>query len=296
MHQYKSGFVSIIGRPNVGKSTLLNSLVGEKIAIMSDKPQTTRNKISAIVTEEDYQIIFIDTPGLHRPKNKLGEYMVKVAEQTFNEVDVLLFVVESSSKVRQSELEILQQLQDVKTPIILVINKIDLIKKEELLSVMDEYNKHFSFHSIIPISALTHDGVDIIKDEIKKILPEGPMFFPEDMITDQPEKQIASEIIREKILQLLEKEVPHGIAIEMESMKMRGSKEIVDVTANIYCEKESHKGIIIGKNGEMLKKIGSLARKDIENLLGSKIFLQLWVKVKNDWRNKDFYIRNFGYK
>ncbi|NLY44284.1 MAG: GTPase Era [Clostridiaceae bacterium] len=296
MHPFKSGFVSIIGRPNVGKSTLLNNFVGEKIAIMSEKPQTTRNKILAILTEDDCQIIFIDTPGLHRPRNKLGEYMVRVAEQTFNEVDVILFVVEAGLAVGEIEQQVLEQLKDIKTPVILIINKIDLIKKEQILSTIAEYSKIFNFHSVIPVSALYNDGINIIKDEIKKILPEGPMFFPKDMITDQPEKQIASEIIREKILQLLEKEVPHGIAVEVESMKTRGSKEIVDVTANIYCEKESHKGIIIGKNGEMLKKIGSLARMEMENLMGSKIFLQLWVKVKKDWRNKEFLIRNFGYE
>ncbi|MBZ4644813.1 MAG: GTPase [Petroclostridium sp.] len=296
VQEFKSGFIAIIGRPNVGKSTLLNSMVGEKIAIMSDKPQTTRNKILAILTEDNYQMIFMDTPGIHTPKNKLGEYMVKVAEQTLKEVDVVLFVVEADKPPRQGELEIIQELKKINTPVILIINKVDLVKKDSILLLINEYSNLFNFHSIIPVSALNSDGIHIIKGEIRKVLPVGPKFFPEDMVTDQPERQIVSEIIREKILHLLEKEVPHGIAVEVISIKNKENKNIIEIMANIYCEKDSHKGIIIGKNGEMLKKIGSLARMDIENLFGSKVFLELWVKVKDDWRNKEFYIKNFGYQ
>ncbi|MDK2798656.1 MAG: GTPase [Clostridiales bacterium] len=293
---FKSGFVSIIGKPNVGKSTLLNNMLGQKIAIMSDKPQTTRNKILAILSEEDCQIIFMDTPGIHKPKNKLSEYMVKIAKDTLNEVDVILFVVEADKEIGEGEKKIIQEFSNIDTPVILIINKIDLVKKDLILALMNDYSNLFKFHAIIPISALNNDGIYIIKEEVKKLLPIGPKFFPEDMLTDQPERQIVAEMIREKILQLLEKEVPHGIAVEVISMKSKEEKDIIEILANIYCEKDSHKGIIIGKKGEMLKRIGSLARIDIEHLLGMKVFLELWVKVKKDWRNNDFYIKDFGYQ
>lgn len=294
--KFKSGFVSIIGRPNVGKSTLLNQMVGEKIAIMSDKPQTTRNKVLAILSTEDCQVVFMDTPGIHKPKNKLGEYMVRTATDTMNEVDVILLVVEADKSVGSGELKIIEDLRNIDTPIILVINKIDLVKKDLVLPLIEKYGKLYDFHAIIPVSALNNDGINIIIEDIKKIIPQGPQYYPEDMITDQPEKQIAAEIIREKILQLLQKEVPHGVAVEVVSMKNGGNKNVLEVSANIYCEKDSHKGIIIGNKGETLKKIGSLARIDIENLLSSKVFLELWVKVKKDWRDKDFHIKNFGYQ
>ncbi len=291
---YKSGFVSIIGRPNVGKSTLLNSLVGEKIAIISQRPQTTRNKIQGILTTDNSQIIFIDTPGMHKPKNKLGEYMVKSITGAMGEVDLILLVIDADKQTQNLDIKIVNDLSNVSTPVILVINKIDEINKNEILPLVQRYQEMFSFKAIIPISALENDGIDLVKDEIIKILPEGPMFFPDDMITDQPEKQIVSELIREKILRRLSKEVPHGIAVEITLMKVK--PEIVEINANIYCEKDSHKAIIIGKNGEMLKKIGTSARHDIERFLGMKVFIQLWVKVKKDWRNSEYLIKEFGYK
>lgn len=294
---FKSGFVTIIGRPNVGKSTLLNQLTGEKIAIMSDKPQTTRNSIKTILTKSDIQVIFIDTPGIHKPKNKLGEYMVNIAEGTFSEVDVVLFLIEATDiKPGIGDLHIIEQLKGLKTPVFLIINKIDLIKKEQLLSVISSYKDLTDFRAIIPVSALNNQGVNLIFNEIKNILPEGPKYFPDDMLTDQPEKNIVAELIREKVLHLLTDEVPHGVGVEVISFKDRENKDIVDIQANIYCEKESHKGIIIGKEGKMLKKIGSLSRVEIENLLGTKVFLELWVKVKPDWRNSDAMLKTLGYK
>lgn len=293
---FKSGFVTIIGRPNVGKSTLVNKIAGEKISIISDKPQTTRNAIKTIITEEDCQIIFIDTPGIHRPKNKLGEYMVNIAEATLNEVDVLIHIIEAEeSKPGPVELEIIEQLKHIKTPIILVINKIDLVKKEKLLSLITTYSKMLNYLHIIPISALKDEGIDVLIKEIKNALPEGPKYFPDDMMTDQTERVLVAELIREKILHLMSEEVPHGIGVEVMSFKEREDKDIIDIQANIYCEKQSHKGIIIGKEGKMLKKIGSLARSEIENLLGSKVFLELWVKTKTDWRNSDNMLRMLGY-
>lgn len=293
---FKSGFVGIIGRPNVGKSTLLNKFTGEKIAIMSDKPQTTRNQIRSIVTSDDYQIVFIDTPGIHKPKHKLGEYMVKSAHSTFSDVDVILYVVECNTYIGKGESYIINSLKECKQPVLLAINKIDTVKKEEILEVINVYKDLYNFKSIIPLSALNNKGVDILLNEITKLLPEGPKYFPEDMITDQPERQIASEIIREKVLHIIKDEIPHGVAVEVTSMKERKGKGLIDIQATIYCEKDSHKGIIIGKNGEMLKKIGLLGRKDIERFLGSKVFLELWVKVKKDWRNSDNMLKNLGYK
>ena len=294
---FKSGFVTIVGRPNVGKSTLSNRLAGEKISIISDKPQTTRNTIKTIINSEDSQVIFIDTPGIHKPKNKLGEYMVNLAENTLNEVDVVLFLAEATDeKPGAGDMYIIEQLSKLKTPVFLIINKIDLIKKEQLFARINNYTSSMNFKAVIPISALNNEGTDIVLNEIKKILPEGPKYFPDDIITDQPEKMIAAELIREKILELILEEVPHGTGVEVISFKERSGRDLIDIEANIYCERESHKGILIGKEGKMLKKIGSLARADIENLLGVKVFLQLWVKVKPDWRNSDNMLRTLGYK
>lgn len=295
MNHFKSGFISLIGRPNVGKSTLMNSLIGEKISIISSKPQTTRNKIQSILTEDDFQAIFIDTPGIHKPKSKLGNYMVKSAETTLNEVDLVMYLIEPFEKIKDSDISIIKRLENVKTPVFLIINKIDTVALEEVLKVIENYKSIYNFAEIIPISALKGKNKDELLKTIKKYLPEGPKFFPSDMITDQPERQIVSEIIREKALHLLQEEIPHGIAVEVTSMKKRQNKDMIDVQANIYCEKNSHKGIIIGKQGSMLKKIGSNARYEIERLLGSSVNLQIWIKVKKDWRDSDFLLKNFGY-
>ena len=295
MKQFKSGFVTIIGRPNVGKSTLMNCLIGEKISIISNKPQTTRNKIQSILTVEDCQAVFIDTPGIHVPKSKLGEYMIKSVETALNEIDIVLYLVEPTAKIHDGDIRIIERLNQVKTPVFLVINKIDQVPYETLLTIIAKYQEKYSFKEIIPISALKAENTDSLLKSIKQYLPQGPQYFPADMITDQPERQIASEIIREKALMLLEDEIPHGIAVEIMTMKKRSEKDLVDVEATIYCEKDSHKGIIIGKKGSMLKRIGATSRIDIEKLLGSPIYLQLWVKVKKDWRDSDFLLRNFGY-
>lgn len=291
---FKSGFSAIIGMPNVGKSTLLNTIAGQKIAIISDKPQTTRNKILAIYQADDAQIIFTDTPGIHNPHNKLGEYMVKAANESMRNTDVVLFVVDASKGIRDKEREIAENIGKLGIPAVLVINKIDLIKKEDLLPMIADFASMNDFSDIIPISAKSSDGVDSLLSIIKDHLESGPMFYDEDAVTDQPEKQIAAEIIREKMLWLLEEEVPHGIAIEITRMRDKG--KMAEIHATIYCERKSHKGIIIGKNGEMLKKIGTLARGDIEKMLDKKVYLELWVKIKTDWRNSDFLIKNFGYK
>ena len=293
--KFYSGFVSLVGRPNVGKSTLMNRLIGEKIAIISNKPQTTRNKIQSILTKDNYQIVFIDTPGIHRPRHKLGEYMVKSAETTLNEVDAVLMLIEPADRVLESDRLIIEKLARVKSPVILVIHKVDTADKERVFKVIDNYRQLYNFSEIVPISALEGTNTDELLETIKKYLPEGPQYFPADMITDQPERQIASEIIREKALRLMQEEIPHGIAVEISEMKKRPEGNLVDVRATIYCEKDSHKGIIIGKHGAMLKKIGSNARTDIERLLGSPIYLELWVKVKKDWRDSDFLLKNFGY-
>ena len=290
---YRSGFAAIIGMPNVGKSTLLNQIVGQKIAIISDKPQTTRNKILAIYTTDTEQIIFTDTPGIHKPHNKLGEFMVNAANETMGDVDVLIFVVDANRPIQDVEREIAMNIDKTGLPCILVMNKVDMVEKENLLPMIADYSSMHDFDSIVPISAKTGDGVNILLNDIKEHLTEGPQFYDEDMVTDQPEKQIAAEIIREKMLWLLDKEVPHGIAIEI--TKMQEKAKITNIYATIFCEKNSHKGIVIGKNGEMLKKIGSLARADIEEMLDKKVYLELWVKVKTDWRNSDYLIKNFGY-
>lgn len=290
---YKSGFVTLIGRPNVGKSTLMNHLIGQKIAITSNKPQTTRNRIQTVLTLDEGQIVFVDTPGIHKAKNKLGDYMVNVAERTLSEVDVILWLVEPGTFIGAGERHIIEQLKKVKTPVILVINKTDTVKKEELLPSIDAYRKELDFQEIVPVSALKGDNTDTLVECILKYLPYGPAFYDEDTITDQPMRQIVAELIREKALRLLEEEIPHGVAVSIESMKYR--KKICDIEATIVCERESHKGIIIGKGGQMLKKIGSTARPEIEDMLEMQVNLQLWVKVKKDWRDSDFLLKNFGY-
>ena len=292
---FKSGFASIVGRPNVGKSTLMNNVVGEKIAIMSDKPQTTRNTIQAVYTDEECQIVFLDTPGIHKPKNKLGEFMVKSATDAFKNVDLVLFVVDDSKKIGPGDRKIIEDLRGIKTPVILVLNKIDKLEESELFELMQLYSNEDLFKAIVPISALKGRNVNELLKVIGNYLQEGPKYFPDYMITDQPERVLVSELIREKVLHYLNDEVPHGVAVEVERMKSRQDKDIVDISAVIYCERDSHKGIIIGKNGRKLKGIGKSAREDMELLLGSKINLQLWVKVKENWRNLQNYITDFGY-
>lgn len=295
--KFYSGFVSLVGRPNVGKSTLMNRLIGEKIAIISNKPQTTRNRVQSILTKDDFQIVFIDTPGIHKPRHKLGEFMVKSAETTLNEVDAVLMLIEPADRVLGGlDRLIIEKFSKIKSPVILVINKVDSTDKERVFKIIDNYRKLYDFAEIVPISALEGTNTDELLEVIKKYLPEGPQYFPSDMITDQPERQIAAEIIREKALRLLQEEIPHGIAVEIMEMKKRPEGNMVDVRATIYCEKDSHKGIIIGKHGAMLKKIGTNAREDIQKLLGSPIYLDLWVKVKKDWRDNDFLLKNFGYE
>ena len=290
---YKSGFVTLIGRPNVGKSTLMNRLIGQKIAITSNKPQTTRNRIQTVLTTEEGQIVFVDTPGIHRAKNKLGEYMVNVAERTLNEVDVVLWLVEPTAFIGAGEKHIAEQLGKVRTPVVLVINKVDMVKKEEILEFIDAYRKIYDFAEIVPVSARNGDNTDELIKVILKYLPYGPQFYDEDTVTDQPERQIVAELIREKALHSLNDEIPHGIAVAIDAMKYR--RKIVDIDATIICERDSHKGIIIGKQGAMLKKIGSTARYEIEKMLDMQVNLKLWVKVKKDWRDSDFLIKNFGY-
>ncbi len=277
---FKSGFVTIIGRPNVGKSTLMNQIIGQKIAIMSDKPQTTRNRIQTVITTEEGQIVFIDTPGIHKPKHKLGEYMNKTAQSTFGQVDVILWLVEPNKEIGRGDNFIIEQLQRVKTPVILVINKVDTVSKNDILEVIDTYKDAYNFAEIIPVSALKGENTQRIPEILFEYLEEGPQFFESDMITDQPERQLVAELIREKALHQLQQEIPHGIAVVIDQMKDRNNKSIVDIDATIICEKDSHKGIIIGKQGSMLKKIGTEARKDVERLLGSKVNMQIWVKIK----------------
>lgn len=290
---HKSGFAALIGRPNVGKSTLMNCLIGQKIAITSKKPQTTRNRIQTVYTSEEGQIVFVDTPGIHKAKNKLGDYMVNVAEHSLREVDVILWLVEPTDYIGAGEQHIIEELKKVKTPVILVVNKIDTVKKEQLLESIDIYRKQLDFAEIVPVSALKKDNTEVLIAQIMKYLPEGPAFYDEDTITDQPTRQIVAELIREKVLHSIDEEIPHGVAVTIESMKY--GKKLVDIHATIICERDSHKGIIIGKGGQMLKKIGSLARPEIEDLLEQHVNLQLWVKVKKDWRDSDFLIKNFGY-
>lgn len=296
MKKYKSGFVTLIGRPNVGKSTLMNRLIGQKIAITSNKPQTTRNRIQTVYTSEEGQIIFLDTPGIHKAKNKLGEYMVSVAERTLREVDVILWLVEPTTFIGAGERHIAEQLRHIKTPVFLVINKIDTVSKAKILTYIDAYKDIVDFAEIIPVSALKGDNTGELLETMFQYLPQGPQYYDEDTITDQPERQIVAEMIREKALRNLNDEIPHGIAVAIDQMKERAKEDIIDIDATIVCERDSHKGIIIGKQGAMLKKIGSQARRDMENLLDCKVNLKLWVKVKKDWRDSDFLIKNFGYQ
>jgi len=299
--KFHSGFVTLIGRPNVGKSTLMNLFIGEKISIVTNKPQTTRNKIRSILTGEDYQIVFIDTPGIHKPTTKLGNYMVKSAHTALNEADAAILLVEPREKIHDGDKDIIESLANVKTPVFLAINKVDTVDKPGLLKIIETYSKAYQFKDIIPLSALTGENTQALLGAIRTVLPQGPMYFPEDQITDQPERQITAEIIREKALTFLQEEIPHGLAVEITGMKSRSANPdddpdaIVDIGATIFCERESHKAIIIGKKGDMLKKIGSAARRDIERLLGSPIFLEIWIKVKKNWRDSDFLLKNFGY-
>ena len=292
--EYKSGFVTLIGRPNVGKSTLMNHLIGQKIAITSEKPQTTRNRIQTVYTDERGQIIFLDTPGIHKAKNRLGEYMVSVAEHTLKEVDVILWLVEPTTFIGAGERHIAEQLARVKTPVLLIINKIDTVKKEEILTAIAAYKDILDFAEIIPVSALKATNLEDVKACIFKYLPAGPQFYDEDTVTDQPMRQIAAELIREKALRMLDDEIPHGIAVVIDQMKERRDG-LVDIEASIVCERESHKGIIIGKGGAMLKRIGTAARTEIENLMDARVNLKLWVKVRREWRDSDLYMKNYGY-
>lgn len=291
---YKSGFVTLIGRPNVGKSTLMNYLIGQKIAITSNKPQTTRNRIQTVLTREEGQIIFVDTPGIHKAKNKLGAYMVGVAERTLNEVDAALWLVEPTTFIGAGERHIAAQLKKVKTPVLLVINKIDMVKKEEVLAAISAYKDIYDFAEIIPVSARSGENTEELIKEVFRYLPYGPQFYDGDTVTDQPERQIVAELIREKALHCLNEEIPHGIAVVIDSMKKKG--RIMHIDATIICERDSHKGIIIGKQGNMLKKIGSTARYEIERMLEMQVNLKLWVKVKKDWRDSEFLMKNFGYR
>ncbi len=293
-NDYKSGFVTLIGRPNVGKSTLMNHLIGQKIAITSNKPQTTRNRIQTVLTTEEGQIVFVDTPGIHKAKNKLGEYMVNVVKKTLNEVDVVLWLVEPTTFIGAGEQHIASQLKKVKTPVVLVINKIDSVKREEVFLAIAAYKDIYDFAEIVPVSARNGNNTDELIQVVMKYLPYGPQFYDEDTVTDQPERQIVAELIREKALHCLQDEIPHGIAVAIDSMKT--NKKVMHIDATIICERDSHKGIIIGKQGNMLKKIGSTARFEIEKMLECQINLKLWVKVKKDWRDSDFLMKNFGYR
>lgn len=293
--KFKSGFVSIIGRPNVGKSTFMNKVLGQKIAIMSDKPQTTRNKIQGVYTTDESQMIFIDTPGIHKPKHQLGEHMMKVARNTLRETEVILFLVNVSEEIGRGDEFIIEMLQNTKTPIVLVMNKIDLVHPDKLIQQIEVYKDKLNFSDIVPISALQGNNIDTLLEVIDGYLPEGPMYYPADRVTDHPEHFIVSELIREKALHLTSQEIPHAIGVDIDKMKA-DERGTVHVSATIYVERESQKGMVIGKNGKMLKEIGKLARVDIENLLGSKVFLEVWIKVQKDWRNKSQFIRSLGYK
>lgn len=291
----KTAMISIVGRPNVGKSTLTNTLVGDKIAIVSDKPQTTRNRIFAVVNRGDTQIVLLDTPGFHKARTKLGDYMVKVVNESVADVDAVALIVEPVPEVGKQESMLIKRIGELGVPAVLVINKIDTVKKETVLSVIAAYAAEYEFAAVVPISALAGDGIDELLGEFEKFAQEGPQLFPDDMITDQPEKQIMAEIIREKLLLCMDREIPHGTAVVITKFSEREDADIIDIDATIYCEKASHKGMIIGKNGAMLKKIGQLAREDMERFMGAKVYLQTWVKVKENWRDSDSLLRNFGY-
>ncbi|MCU6600560.1 GTPase Era [Peribacillus simplex] len=292
---YKSGFISIIGRPNVGKSTFLNRVIGQKIAIMSDKPQTTRNKVQGVLTQNDSQMIFIDTPGIHKPKHKLGDFMMKVATNTLKEVDLILFMINATEGYGRGDEFIIEKLQSVKTPVFLVVNKIDAMHPDELLPIIEKYQQLYPFAAVVPISALEGNNVDTLLEQIKEHLPEGPQFYPADQVTDHPERFIISELVREKVLHLTREEIPHSVAVVIDSIKKMDNSDTINVMATIVVERDSQKGIVIGKQGKMLKEVGSRARVDIENLLGSKVFLELWVKVQKDWRNKASQLRDYGF-
>lgn len=292
---YKSGFVTIIGRPNVGKSTLLNKVIGQKIAIMSDKPQTTRNKIQAVYTTDEAQVIFIDTPGIHKPKHKLGDFMTRTAQQTLNEVDLILFVINAEEGYGRGDQFIIDRLEHVKNPVFLVVNKIDKVHPDQLLPLIDMYRNKLEVAEVVPISALNGNNVDTLLDQIVSYMEEGPQFYPEDQVTDHPERFITAELIREKVLHLTREEIPHSVAVVIEEMKVREEKNVVFVNATIIVERSSQKGIIIGKQGKMLKEIGKRARTDIETLLGSRVFLELYVKVQTDWRNRQKQLVEFGF-
>ncbi|MFJ8245528.1 GTPase Era [Peribacillus asahii] len=292
---HKSGFISIIGRPNVGKSTFLNRVIGQKIAIMSDKPQTTRNKVQGVLTLNDSQMIFIDTPGIHKPKHKLGDFMMKVATNTLKEVDLILFMINATEGYGRGDEFIIEKLKNVNTPVFLVVNKIDAVHPDELLPLIERYQRLYPFASVVPISALEGNNVETLLEQIKDHLPEGPQFYPADQVTDHPERFIISELIREKVLHLTREEIPHSVAVVIDSIKKMDNSETINVMATIVVERDSQKGIVIGKQGKMLKEVGSRARIDIENLLGSKVFLELWVKVQKDWRNKAGQLRDYGF-
>ncbi len=293
---YKSGFVAIIGRPNVGKSTLMNRLIGQKIAITSNKAQTTRNRIQTVYTDDEAQLVFLDTPGINKAKNKLGEYMMNVAHGTLSEVDVVMWIVEPTTFIGAGERHIIETLDKVKTPVILVINKTDSVEEQAIFDAINTYKEVYNFEAIVPVSALKGKNTDELIKTLKKLLPYGPQFYDEDTVTDQPERQIVSELIREQALRMLDKEIPHGIAVVIDRMKERPDGRLIDIDATIICERDSHKGIIIGKQGAMLKKIGTKARVSMENLLDTKVNLKLWVKVKKDWRDSDTLIKNYGYR
>lgn len=291
-----SGYIAIVGRPNVGKSTLLNRILGEKLAAVSPKPQTTRNRITGIYTEEDTQIIFLDTPGMHRPRNKLGEFMVRTVRESIADVDAAVLVIEPAAEPQAAELSLVERLREEQIPAILAINKIDQLKdKSGLIWVMESWSRQLDFKAVVPVSAADGEGVDELLAEMKKLIPEGPQYYPEDQLTTEPERAVVGEIIREKMLRLLSEEIPHGVAVSVEKFHERDAGDIIDIEANIYCEKESHKGMIIGKGGAMLKKIGTVSRGDIEQLLGCHVNLKLWVKVKEDWRNREQLLKTFGY-
>ncbi|WP_339193091.1 GTPase Era [Aeribacillus sp. FSL W8-0870] len=293
--EFKSGFVSIIGRPNVGKSTFINRVIGQKIAIMSDKPQTTRNKIQGVYTTENSQIIFIDTPGIHKPKHKLGDFMMKVAQNTLKEVDLILFMINAEEGLGRGDEYIMERLKETDTPVFLVVNKIDRVHPDDLLPLIDQYREKFEFQEIVPISALQGNNIETLLGQIEAYLPEGPQYYPSDQVTDHPERFIISELVREKVLHLTREEIPHSVAVVVDSIEKR-ENHAVYIAATIVVERNSQKGIIIGKQGRMLKEIGKRARVDIENLLGSKVFLELWVKVQKDWRNRLSQLRDFGFR
>lgn len=293
---FKSGFVTIVGRPNVGKSTFLNNVIGQKIAIMSDKPQTTRNKVQGVYTTDDSQMIFIDTPGIHKPKHKLGEFMLKVSKNALREVEAIMFMVNATQKLGAGDKYVMEMLKGTKTPVFLVVNKIDAVHPDELLNIIDSYKAEFEFAEIVPISALQGNNVQQLLDTLKKYLPEGPQYYPADQVTDHPERFIIAELIREKVLHLTRDEVPHSIAVEIEKIAKDENKDLVRINASIIVERDSQKGIVIGKRGALLKEIGTRARKDIETLLGSKVYLELWVKVQKDWRDRASQLRDYGYR